>query len=207
MLLRKDAKITPEEFVVEEDLHCGERKRLIDKEVNEDNKTICTLNLPDPPKEPATPPGKSIRHGPLTSDPSPPIAEDEDAPLATTVNQAELMQWHCRLGHLLFQKLKQLVLNGKIPKKLSKLQPSKCAGCLFGPMTKLPWRSKESASSQKVVLATKPGETVSVDQMESTKVGFFPPALTRKRTDTAPFLWTTTPNCVLCISNLTTLPQ
>jgi hypothetical protein len=40
-------------------------------------------------------------------------------------------------------------------------------------MTKLPWRCKESASSQKIFVASKPGEIVSVHQMESTEVGFF----------------------------------
>ncbi len=81
--------------------------------------------------------------------------------------------WHYCLGHLTFAKLKQLALNGKIPKKLALIKPPKCAGCLFGTMTKIPWRGKESKSSHKVFAATKPGETVSVDQMVSTKVGFF----------------------------------
>jgi hypothetical protein len=40
-------------------------------------------------------------------------------------------------------------------------------------MTKIPWCGKESKSSHKVFAATKPGETVSVDQMVSTKAGFF----------------------------------
>jgi hypothetical protein len=48
------------------------------------------------------------------------------------------MQWHYRLGHLTFPKLKQLALNGKIPKKLAEVLPPKCTGCLFGAMTKLP---------------------------------------------------------------------
>jgi hypothetical protein len=134
-LLREDAKITPEEFVAEEDFHRGNRKRFIDK-VNKDDKTIHTLNVPDPPDEIA-PPDKSICRGPLTFNPLPPIAADEDVTLAAADYQANLMQWHYRLGHLSFQKLKQLALNGKIPKKLSKLKPLKCAGCLFGAMTKL----------------------------------------------------------------------
>jgi hypothetical protein len=99
-------------------------------------------------------------------------------------DQAELMQWHYCLGHLSFQKLKQLALNGEIPKKFSKLKPPKCAGCLFGTMTKLPWRGKESASSHEIFVATKLGEIVSVDQMESTEVGFFAQlkgSLTKKR--------------------------
>jgi hypothetical protein len=98
---------------------------------------------------------------------------DEDVPLAAADDQAELMQWHYSLGHLSFQKLKQLALNGKIPKKLSKLKPPKCAGCLFGVMTKLPWRGKESSSSHEIFVAAKPGEIVLVHQMESTEVGFF----------------------------------
>jgi hypothetical protein len=54
------------------------------------------------------------------------------------------MRWHYQLGHLTFPKLKQLALNGEIPKKLAKMLPPKCAGCLFGAMTKLPWQGKET---------------------------------------------------------------
>jgi hypothetical protein len=51
-------------------------------------------------------------------------------------------------------------------------------------MTKLPWRGKESASSHEIFVAAKPGEIVSVNQMESTEVGFFAQlkgSLTKKR--------------------------
>jgi hypothetical protein len=82
------------------------------------------------------------------------------------------MQWHYRLGHLSFSKLKQLALNGKIPKKLAKMPPPKCAGCLFGMMTKLPWQGKETKAKQEVFFATKPEECILVDQMMSTEVGF-----------------------------------
>jgi hypothetical protein len=101
---------------------------------------------------------------PLTFDPSPPTEEGEDIHLAAVDDQAELMQWHYRLGHLTFAKLKQLALNGEISKK---------AGCLFGAMTKIPWRGKETKASHEVFIATKPEECVSVDQMTSTEVGFF----------------------------------
>jgi hypothetical protein len=94
------------------------------------------------------------------------------------------MRWHYRLGHLTFAKLKQLALNGEIPKKLAKVKPPKCAGCLFGTMTKIPWRGKETKASHEVFIATKPGECVSVDQLASTEVGFFAQMkgkLTKKR--------------------------
>jgi hypothetical protein len=97
-LLRENADITPEEFVAGEDFHRGNRKRLIDDKVNKDNETICTSNVPDPPDKTAAP-DKSICRGPLNFDPSPPIAADEDVPLAAADDQAGLMQWHYRLGH------------------------------------------------------------------------------------------------------------
>jgi hypothetical protein len=136
-LLRENTEITPEEVFAEEAFHRGNRKRLIDNKVNKDDETIRTSNVLDPPDEAATP-DKSICCGPLIFDPSPPIDMDEDVTLAAADDQAELMQLHYHLGHLSFQKLKQLALNGKIPKKLSKLKPPKCAGCVFGAMTKLP---------------------------------------------------------------------
>jgi hypothetical protein len=70
------------------------------------------------------------------------------------------MRWHYYLGHLTLPKLKQLALNGKTPKKLTKVLPPKCAGCLFGVMTKLPWQGKEIKANQEVFVATKPGEYV-----------------------------------------------
>jgi hypothetical protein len=72
-----------------------------------------------------------------------------------------------------FPKLKQLTLNGKILKKLAKVLPPKCAGCLFGAMTKLPWQGKETKAKHEVFVATKPGECILVDQMTSTEVRFY----------------------------------
>jgi hypothetical protein len=62
MLLRENAKITLEEVVAEEDFHRGNRKRLIDNKVNEDDKTIHTSNVPDPPNKTVAP-GESIHRG------------------------------------------------------------------------------------------------------------------------------------------------
>jgi hypothetical protein len=83
------------------------------------------------------------------------------------------MQWHYHLGHLTFPKLKQLALTGKIPKKLAKVLPPTCAGCLFGVMTKLLWQGKETKANHEVFVTTKPGDCISVDQMTLTEVGFY----------------------------------
>ncbi len=53
--------------------------------------------------------------GPLTFDVNPKLKEDKHVYLAAVDDQAKLMRWHYRLGHLAFSKLKQLALNGKIP--------------------------------------------------------------------------------------------
>ena len=86
--------------------------------------------------------------------------EEDNSSLSAVDNQAKLMRWHYRLGHASFSALKQMAKNGEIPKKLAKVHPPKCAGCLFGLMTKIPWRGKESKTSYEVFVATKPGECV-----------------------------------------------
>jgi hypothetical protein len=68
-------------------------------------------------------------------------------------------------------KLNALALVGEIPKQLATVKPPLCAGCAYGAMTKLPWRSKGETLS--IFTATKPEQCVSVDHMESTQFGFF----------------------------------
>ena len=180
-LMDDEPAFAPEEFVAEENLNF-EKDNAVDEGVESDDETVTTSNLPAPPDDEL--PSQAIRCGPLTFDPSPPAEEGEDVHLAAADDQAELMRWHYRLGHLTFAKLKQLALNGDIPKKLARVKPPKCAGCLFGAMTKIPWRGKETKASHEVFIATKPGECVSVDQMASTEVGFFAQMkgkLTKKR--------------------------
>jgi hypothetical protein len=110
------------------------------------------------------------RMGPLTFDVNPKLEEDKYVYLATIGNQAKLICWHYRLGHLAFSKLKQQALNGEIPQRLAKVKPPACAGCLFSAITKVPWKGQETSS--KVLVATKAGKCVSVDQMFLTQVGF-----------------------------------
>ncbi len=152
--LMDNIELVPEEFVTEENLNYN-KEVSVNEGVSEDNKTMKMSNLPPPSVDKN--PSEAIRHSPPTFDPLPPHEESEDTQLAATDNHTKLMRWHYRLGHLPFVKLKQLALNGEIPKKLAKVKPPKCAGCLFGTMTKIPWRDKETKASHKVFIATKPG--------------------------------------------------
>jgi hypothetical protein len=88
MLLKEVAEITPEEFVAEEDFHCGNRKGFIDNKADKDNKTIHTSNIPDISDKEAAP-DESIRHGPPTFDPSPPISVDKDIAVVATDDQTK----------------------------------------------------------------------------------------------------------------------
>jgi hypothetical protein len=164
--------LSREEFIAEENLLLNKQQKSVDEGVTEDDETVQTANLPPPPANEEPHPGIACR-GALTFDPSPPLEEDKEFQLAAANNQAELMRWHYRLGHLSFPKLKVLAKNGKIPCCLAKVPPPKCAGCLFGAMTKIPWRGKESKATHQVFVATKPGECVSVNHMVSTHVCFF----------------------------------
>ncbi len=104
--------------------------------VNADNRTVKMANLPSLPMQEEL--SRVTRRGPLTFNLSPPAKEAKDVQLSAANKQAKLMQWHYRLDYLTFPKLKQLALNFEIPKKLAKVLPPKCAGYLFGAMTKLP---------------------------------------------------------------------
>ena len=168
--MNDEPAFAPEEFVAEENLNF-DKDASVNEGVKSDNEMVKTSNLPAPPNDELH--SQAIRSGPLTFDPAPSPEEGEDVHLTTADDQAELMRWHYRLGHLTFTKLKQLALNREIPKKLSKITPPKCSGCLFGAMTKISWRGKETKASREVFIATKPRECISVDQMASTKVGFF----------------------------------
>jgi hypothetical protein len=125
---------------------------------------------------------QTTRTGPLTFDVNPELEEDKHVYLAAVDNQAKLMRWHYRLGHLAFSKLKQLALNGETNQQLAKVKPPACAGCLFGAMTKVPWKGRETSSD--VFVATKAGQCVSVNQMILMQVGFIAQlkgTLTKKR--------------------------
>ncbi len=162
--------IVPEEFVSKENLNY-DKEVSVNEGVSEEDKMVKMSNLPSPPVDES--PSEVIRRGPLTFDPSPHQEQGEDTQLAAADNQTKLMHWHYCLEHLPFSKLKQLALNGEISKKVAKARPPKCARCLFGAMTKIPWHSRETKASHKVFVATKPGQWVSVDQMTSTEVRFY----------------------------------
>jgi hypothetical protein len=169
--LDRNAPPPPEEFVAEENINF---KKTTGNEgvVRADNDTVLAGNLPPPPDK-APHPNAVHRHA-LMFNPSPPLAKEDEYSCSAPNNQAELMRWHYRLGHEPFSRLKVLALNGEIPTRLTHVRPPQCAGCLFGAMTKVPWRTKgHRDKDHPIFVATKPGECISIDHMQSTEPGFY----------------------------------
>jgi hypothetical protein len=83
-----------------------------------------------------------------------------------------LMNWHIRLGHLPFSRLKQMALKGILPKRLAHLDSPVCLACQFGKATKRAWRSKTTPSTVQVTKVSRPGDCISVDQLQSSTPGF-----------------------------------
>eukprot|EP00957_Ditylum_brightwellii_P176479 13440113-Ditylum_brightwellii.AAC.1 len=62
---------------------------------------------------------------------------------------------------------------GLLPRRLGQVQPPSCAYCIYGSMTRRPWRGKQAFTTRhKIKPAHHAGQCVSVDQMESTVPGF-----------------------------------
>ena len=85
----------------------------------------------------------------------------------------EFIRWHYRLGHLSNNKMKLLPVLCVLPMRLQECTPPSCAVCIYGGMTKRPWRSKPSKLPNSTsIKITRPGQCVSVDQMEVREEGF-----------------------------------
>ena len=112
-----------------------------------------------------TPQATVIDMGPIThvipEDPEPKSMDPQD----------ELLRRHYRLGHLPFDRIKQLSNKGQLPKRLLTCHTPFCAACQYGKMTKRPWRVKAD-NKETAKTATYPGQVVSVDQLESMSPGF-----------------------------------
>ena len=79
--------------------------------------------------------------------------------------QAQLLAWHYRLGHISFEKIRQMAKRGDLPAKLADCKVPRCAACHFGKQTRRSWRSKAPVNRNKIPPVTVPGSVVSVDQI------------------------------------------
>ena len=78
------------------------------------------------------PANKPVQWGSLTFSPlsQQTDADKENEVLSASDDQAELLRWHHRLGHISFSMLKWLAKNGEIPRRLANVKEPKCTDCL-----------------------------------------------------------------------------
>lgn len=96
---------------------------------------------------------------------------DEDTISKKMSPTAELIYWHYKLGHLPFSRLRGMAEEGILPKRLSECRLPKCSACIYGKMTRRPKRTKGQTHAIGVRTVTRPGQCVSVDQLESSTPG------------------------------------
>jgi hypothetical protein len=143
------------DFTAKENVHTSiPKKPITDSEgATSNNLTVQASNLSSGKGDKEE--KETTRMGPLTFNINTELEEDKHVYLAAVDDQAKLMRWHYCLGHLSFANLKQLALNGEISQRLAKVKPPACMGCLFGAMTKVPWKGRETSSE--VFVTTKSG--------------------------------------------------
>jgi GAG-pre-integrase domain len=83
-----------------------------------------------------------------------------------------LLLLHYKFGHVSMSRLKKMADMGLLPSKIANCQTPLCQACIYGKMTRRPWRSKPGTSQIPPKRPTKPGEVVSVDHPESPIPGF-----------------------------------
>jgi Reverse transcriptase (RNA-dependent DNA polymerase)/GAG-pre-integrase domain len=100
----------------------------------------------------------------------PPTFDLQDAPTAYEETKAQMLEWHCRLGHLPFNKIQELAKRGDLPSKFAKCSPPICGACLYAKKTRKPWRGRPTSGIHTRVAAA-PGDMVAIDQMVSPTPG------------------------------------
>jgi hypothetical protein len=103
----------------------------------------------------------------------PNLSESNDAaPQTESLSPAQklLLCWHYRLSHLSFAKIQELARQGHLPKKLATCEPPLCSSCQYDKAHKRPATNSNKARpiDQDDL---KPGDRVSVDQLESPMPG------------------------------------
>jgi hypothetical protein len=101
-------------------------------------------------------------------------AQELAYPCVLTPSQQELLSWHNRLYHLLFNRLFQLAHWRVLPRSILGCEdkPPLCIACQFGQVHRRPWRAKgKDSGSICCPTETEPGDGTSVNQIVSAQLG------------------------------------
>jgi Reverse transcriptase (RNA-dependent DNA polymerase)/GAG-pre-integrase domain len=116
------------------------------------------------------------REDPLLTDfdlNGPPQSNDHDSKMSSRSDNlsSEMLKWHHRLSHISFKRIQRMSRRGQLPSYLSNCPIPTCQSCMYGKMTRRPWRTKSKQKHESLGTIDKPGDCVSVDQLESSIPG------------------------------------
>ena len=131
-------------------------------EVESDNEDEDTFTLPPNPMQTSEGDDFALNGPPMT----PPPYEPSDNVAA------EFLHWHYALGHVASNKIRAMAKAGILPSRLATCKLPACKACMFAKATRRPWRNKRPPNKIQAGQSLKPGQCVSVDQLESATPGF-----------------------------------
>ncbi len=67
---------------------------------------------------------------------------EEDKKIIFNTKEQEFVHWHEKLGPISVLQMRQLSINGLLPKYISKMNPPMWSACIHGKETKVPWKTK-----------------------------------------------------------------
>jgi GAG-pre-integrase domain len=83
------------------------------------------------------------------------------SPTGEESNQAELLRWNYRLGHISMHRIQRMASTGILPSRIARCKVPLCQACVYGMMTRRAWRSKgEDATIGRS--ARVPGQHISI---------------------------------------------
>lgn len=96
-----------------------------------------------------------------------------DTSLIDVCPMAELLAWHHRFSHTPFLHLRDMALQGILPKRLAHCAIPKCPGYMYGKVTKQPWQCKVPTNQvgAPAVINDRLEACASVDQLKSLPPG------------------------------------
>jgi GAG-pre-integrase domain len=105
---------------------------------------------------------------------NPELTHTEQQEATSSTPEDELLRWHHRLAHVSMAKLQRMAQHNILPSRLARCRIPLCQACVYGKLTRRPWRTKPNANHDtNTDTVTVPGQMVSVDQLESPSPGLY----------------------------------
>ena len=100
------------------------------------------------------------------------VIKSEDITLVVSIDEGELLRWHNRLGHLSRTKLILFVFLNFVPRRLANFRKYQFQCCTAAQILRIPTCTKRSYVIRNIQVTDRPGQYVSVGQMECSEPGF-----------------------------------